>query len=119
MTVGSLNFFSSLGDHFPIEARHHLAPWLEQNFTTELDLTNPQVTLTNPQGALTKSRVTLTNHQAALTNPQGTLTNPPETHINAYSSQEVHILINLQFFHPLLRLCFVNTLINSWNTRLP
>jgi len=30
------------GDHFPLEARHHLAPWLEQNFTTELDLANPQ-----------------------------------------------------------------------------
>ena len=30
------------GDHFPLEARHHLAPWLEQNFTTELDLGNPQ-----------------------------------------------------------------------------
>ena len=31
------------GDHFPLEARHHLAPWLEANFTTELDLSNPQV----------------------------------------------------------------------------
>jgi len=30
------------GDHFPLEARHHLAPWLEQNFSTELDLTIPQ-----------------------------------------------------------------------------
>jgi len=30
------------GDHFPLEARHHLAPWLEANFTTELDLSNPQ-----------------------------------------------------------------------------
>jgi hypothetical protein len=35
------NFLFS-GDHFPLEARHHLAPWLEQNFTTELDLANPQ-----------------------------------------------------------------------------
>ena len=31
-----------LGDHFPLEARHHLAPWLEQHFSTELDLTIPQ-----------------------------------------------------------------------------
>ena len=30
------------GDHFPLEARHHLAPWLDQNFTTDLDLANPQ-----------------------------------------------------------------------------
>lgn len=30
------------GDHFPLEARHHLAPWLDQNFSTDLDLANPQ-----------------------------------------------------------------------------
>ena len=30
------------GDHFPLEARHHLAPWIDQNFTADLDLGNPQ-----------------------------------------------------------------------------
>ena len=35
-------FIQLSGDHFPLEARHHLAPWLDQNFTTDLDLANPQ-----------------------------------------------------------------------------
>ena len=30
------------GEHFPLEARHHLAPWIDQNFTADLDLGNPQ-----------------------------------------------------------------------------
>ena len=34
--------FVSAGDHFPLEARHHLAPWIDQNFTADLDLGNPQ-----------------------------------------------------------------------------
>ena len=34
--------FVFLGDHFPLEARHHLAPWIDQNFTADLDLGNPQ-----------------------------------------------------------------------------
>ena len=34
--------FCCSGDHFPIEARHHLAPWIDQNFTADLDLGNPQ-----------------------------------------------------------------------------
>ncbi len=41
---GVMNHVCSLlsGDHFPLEARHHLAPWLDQNFSTDLDLANPQ-----------------------------------------------------------------------------
>ena len=39
----SICVYVLLGDHFPLEARHHLAPWLEQHFSTELDLTIPQV----------------------------------------------------------------------------
>ena len=41
---GVMNHPCSLlsGDHFPLEARHHLAPWLDQNFSTDLDLANPQ-----------------------------------------------------------------------------
>ena len=34
--------FCCSGDHFPLEARHHLAPWIDQNFTADLDLGNPQ-----------------------------------------------------------------------------
>ena len=34
--------FVFAGDHFPLEARHHLAPWIDQNFTADLDLGNPQ-----------------------------------------------------------------------------
>lgn len=38
----SLRAVCIAGDHFPLEARHHLAPWIDQNFTADLDLGNPQ-----------------------------------------------------------------------------
>ena len=40
--MSPFSFDFCTGDHFPLEARHHLAPWLDQNFTTDLDLANPQ-----------------------------------------------------------------------------
>ena len=33
---------SIYGEHFPLEARHHLAGWLEASFQDELDAANPQ-----------------------------------------------------------------------------
>ena len=41
-SVQSSAVFVFPGDHFPLEARHHLAPWIDQNFTADLDLGNPQ-----------------------------------------------------------------------------